>query len=413
MEYTGRRWGDDFGTHMSTQLTTGISDADEAAHAGETAAHDALADIDGTDADFCQVFCSSTYDHEAVLAGVRSVVGSETALIGCASTGEFTDELTSDRAVAVGLLASDSLSFTTGLGTGLTDNATAAVREAIVDLPTASSEYPYQAAIALHDGLTGLSEQLSLIVQRKLGPEVSVAGGAASDNYALESTPVFCGDQIADDALAIAFIESERRLAVAVDHGHEPISEPMEATDTDGSVVHELNGQPAYDAWAEVVREAVRDRFDADVDELAPESPAMTRVMGEFEFGVDQGDSYKVRWPRMGADGDGSLQFAVDIPEGTVFRVMHGHPDEQVASARRVTREALGMLEGAPAGGFIYDCACREIILGERFGEAVDAIDAELGAPFCGFETYGETCLRKGQTSGFHNTTTVVLLFPA
>jgi methyl-accepting chemotaxis protein len=397
---------------MSTQLTTGISSAGGATVAGETAAEDALADVDGSDVDFCQVFCSSTYDHQAVLDGVRSVVGSDTALIGCASTGEFTDEATSERAVAVGLLSSDALSFSTGLGTGLTDNATAAVREAIADLPTASSDYPYQAAIVLHDGLAGLGEQLSLIVQRKLGPEVSVAGGAASDNYTLESTPVFCGDRIADDALAIAYVESEQRLAVAVDHGHEPISEPMTATDTEGSVVRTLNGQPAYDAWADAVRDAVRDRFDADVDELPPESPVMTRVMGEFEFGVDQGDSYKVRWPRMGAQGDGSLQFAVDIPEGTVFRVMHGHPDDQVASARRVAREALDMLDSAPAGGFVYDCACREIILGEHFSEAVDAIDAELDAPFCGFETYGETCLRKGQTSGFHNTTTVVLLFP-
>jgi hypothetical protein len=138
----------------------------------------------------------------------------------------------------------------------------------------------------------------------------------------------------------------------------------------------------------------------------------LTQIMGEFELGVDQGDSYKVRWPRIGPDDDRSLRISVDVSEGTVFRVMHGHPDDQIESARRVTRSAVEMLDGEPAGGFVYDCACREIILRERFDTAVEAIDSELGAPFCGFETYGETCLRKGQTSGFHNTTTVVLLFP-
>jgi methyl-accepting chemotaxis protein len=117
-----------------------------------------------------------------VLDGVSSTVGSEPALIGCASTGEFTDDIVAERAVAVALLRSDEMTVTTGFGTDLSENVTAAVREAIADFPTGSSDYPYQAAIVLHDGLTGIGEQLSLVVQRKLGPQVSVAGGAASDN---------------------------------------------------------------------------------------------------------------------------------------------------------------------------------------------------------------------------------------
>ena len=35
------------------------------------------------------------------------------------------------------------------------------------------------------------------------------------------------------------------------------------------------------------------------------------------------------------------------------------------------------------------------------------------GAPIAGFETYGEIAMDLGQSSGFHNTTTVVLAFPA
>ncbi|WP_181687399.1 FIST signal transduction protein [Halorhabdus salina] len=397
---------------MTTRFSSGLSAADDGQTAGRTAAESALADIPES-ADFCQVFCSSAYDPEAVLEGVKSVVGEDPSLIGCASTGEFTESETAERAVVVGLLKSETLSITTGLGTGLTENVSGAVREALADLPTESSEYPYQAAIVLHDGLSGLGEQLALVVQRKLGPRVSVAGGAASDNYALESTPVFYGETIADDALVVAFIESERRLAVTVDHGHEPISEPMTATATEGSVVAELDGRPAFEAWADAVREPVKKRFGVDIDDLDGDLSVLTKVMGEFEFGVDQGDSYKVRWPRVEDPEKRELTFAVDIPEGTVFRVMHGHPDDQITSAGGVARSAVEMLDGDPAGAFVYDCACREIILDDRFDDAVAAIDDELGVPFCGFETYGETCLRKGETSGFHNTTTVVLLFPA
>jgi hypothetical protein len=35
------------------------------------------------------------------------------------------------------------------------------------------------------------------------------------------------------------------------------------------------------------------------------------------------------------------------------------------------------------------------------------------GAPLVGLETYGEIALDAGDLSGFHNTTTVVLAFPA
>lgn len=397
---------------MSTVCATGLSTTAAPEAAGRAAARDALEGLDGAEPALCQVFSSSTYDPEPVVEAVRAVVGTEAPLIGCVSTGEFTERETADHAVAVGLVASDELSVTTGVGTGLSENVTVAIREAIGGLPTASGEYPYQSAVVLHDGLTGLGEQLALVVQRKLGPNVSVAGGSASDNYDLESTPVFCDGRVVEDGIVVAYLESERRLSVSVDHGHEPISEPMTVTDSDRNVVHEFDGTPALDAWLDVVGDHARERFGIDLDELAPGSEALVQVMGEFEFGVDQGDDYKVRWPQIVGPESRSLEFAVDVPVGTVMRVMHGHPDDQIESARRAARSAVESLDGPPAGGFVYDCACRAIILGERFGEAVDAIDAEIGAPFCGFETYGETCLRKGQMSGFHNTTTVMILFP-
>jgi methyl-accepting chemotaxis protein len=69
---------------------------------------------------------------------------------------------------------------------------------------------------------------------------------------------------------------------------------------------------------------------------------------------------------------------------------------------------------GACAGAIVFDCICRNLILGPKFSDAVGAIRQELGdVPFAGFETYGEIALDAGDLSGFHNTTTVVLTIPA
>lgn len=61
----------------------------------------------------------------------------------------------------------------------------------------------------------------------------------------------------------------------------------------------------------------------------------------------------------------------------------------------------------------MFDCICRNLILGADFGRAVRGIADELGrVPLAGFETYGEIALDAGDMSGFHNTTSVVLAFP-
>lgn len=398
---------------METAFTTGRSTGEDGYDAGEEAARGARAGLPSDRVDFCQVFCSTEYDYDAVLAGIRDVVGTDAELLGCSATGAFTDDAELDASVVVALVAGDTHRFFTGVGTGLSENVSRAVREAVDALP-ADAElegYPYRSAITLHDGLRGVGERLALTTQQRLGPNVSVVGGAASDDFRLTATDVFVNDRVVSDGVALALVASKRRPVVTVEHGHEPISGPHEVTRAEGSTVHELDGRPAYEVWKDAVRERAHDVFGVDVDDLAPDDPMGTQLRGAFEFGIDQGSDYKMRWPSA-VDG-GAVRFAVDVPEGTVFRVMYGSPEDQVESARAAARQARELAGDTPlAGAFVYDCACRAIILQERFPDAVAAIDEELGVPFTGFETYGETCIQLGQLSGFHNTTTAIMLLP-
>lgn len=397
---------------MNTAIGTGISTADDGSVAGEAAAADARSDLPDDRVDFCQVFCPPEYDYETVVGAVRSVVGTDAALIGCSCTEPFTDETVGDG-VTVGLVASDTLEFFTGVGTGLRDNVSKAVREAVAGLPDEVDGYPYAAAINLHDGLAGVGEKLALVCQQKLGPQVSIAGGAASDDHHLDATYVFHDDEVVEDGIVLALVAAkERPPIVAVAHGHEPLSEPVTVTAADGPQVHEFDGEPAYEVWKDAVRESVHEEFDVELDELAPDSQLLQRLLCEYEFGIDQGERYKMRWPWV-EDESGTLHFAVDVPEGTVMRVMHGRPEQQIESARETVERALDAAGDVPmAGGFIYDCACRGIVLEDEFSTAVDEMADELQLPFTGFETYGEVCIGPGGFSGFHNTTTVALLLP-
>jgi methyl-accepting chemotaxis protein len=95
------------------------------------------------------------------------------------------------------------------------------------------------------------------------------------------------------------------------------------------------------------------------------------------------------------------------------MRVMQSSPEQQIESAREAARQAKEAAGETPiAGAIVYDCACRRVILQEEFSTAVRAIDDELDCPVVGWETYGELCMQLDQVSGFHNTTTVVMLLP-
>lgn len=398
---------------MSTEFSVAASESNCGRSDGSEAASTAFERLDADRVDFCQVFCSSEYRPDAVIDGVRSVVGTDATLIGCSSMTEFTHERVLETGVAVSLVTSDTISFEASIGTGLSEDPIGAVREAMRGISSNTEEFSYRSAIVLHDGLASVGERLTLDMQRRLGPNVSFVGGAASDNFEMEATPVFCDDRVVTDGIVIAVLDSEQCPLISIGHGHEPISGPVEVTDADGCVVNELDGRPAYDVWKDEVREPVRTEFGVEIDDQEPKTPLVRRLLGEFEFGIDQGDGYKLRSPGIGSVEAGSLTFPVDVPEGTVFRVTHGGPDDQIKSARSTARRAADLASETPiAGALVYDCACRGTVLGDEFSDAVDAIDTELDLPFAGFETYGEVCMETGKLSGFHNTTTVILLLP-
>lgn len=87
--------------------------------------------------------------------------------------------------------------------------------------------------------------------------------------------------------------------------------------------------------------------------------------------------------------------------------------EAQIEAAKNAARRAMGKAGDTEiAGALVFECIVRATILDDQFKNSVEAIKSELNVPFLGFETYGEVCIETGEMSGYHNTTTVVMLFP-
>ncbi len=181
-------------------------------------------------------------------------------------------------------------------------------------------------------------------------------------------------------------------------------------TSAQGSVVRTIDSRPAWEVWKEKTRDVAKSRgIDVDAIPHGEETSYLLR----YEAGLALGDGFKIRAPLSIGD-NGALSFACGIPSGSVIRITESIAERQIESATRAARQARNAVGGGKiAGAIIFDCICRNLILRSEFREAVRGMAKELGdAPLAGFETYGEIALDAGDMSGFHNTTTVALVFP-
>jgi methyl-accepting chemotaxis protein len=400
---------------MVTKFATGLSKG--GAVAVKEAVMRAKEKLEGEGrVDLSIVYSSSEYDHREVIDVVREATNNA-PLIGSSSAGEFTEEKVERGGIAVGLLFSDDIKIFTALAEGVKEDPEAAVREIVTKLPDNIEGYPYLTAIILIDGLSGVGEEVALLASYLFGKGQRIVGGMAGDDFKMEKTFVFSDDNFCTNALSVCLLASKMPLFTGVKHGHTPLSRALKITRAEGNVLYEIDNRPAWEIWKEETTEVAKKR-GIDVEEL--ETPAeIAQFFTNYILGLatEKEGEYKIRWP-ISINEDGSLSFTCGIAEGSIFRIMDGsNLENQINAAEKAAVMAKQNAENAGysdfAGIIVFDCAVRQLMLGDRFSEAVNRFKKVLpGVPILGWETYGEICLGPGQFSGFHNTTSVILLLP-
>lgn len=354
---------------------------------------------------------ASTEQPLAMVAPIVAAAFPSAKVLGASTAGEFTERGDTKGAVCAVAVAGGMQVFA-GMATGLGTDPARAVGQAIEGLPSGLMGYPHRTSILLVDTMAGKSEEATLMAAAAMGAGHPLVGGAAGDDLKMRATFVSCGAHASSDAVVVAQIFTKAPLGVGVCHGHRPHSAPLKITRAKGNVVFEIEGRPAWDVWRERTRDVAR-THGIDVDALAASDEGRFLLRFEAGLAAPEGGAVKIRAP-LARTQDGAIRFSCGIPEGAVIRITESTPSDQIASAREAARRARAKIEGgAVAGAIVFDCICRNLILGEEFGTAVKAMADELGgAPLAGLETYGEIALDVGDMSGFHNTTSVVLAFP-
>ncbi|MFN7975012.1 MAG: FIST N-terminal domain-containing protein [Acidobacteriota bacterium] len=392
---------------MGTRAGVGISHHRNPKLAGQEAARSALKSAGLDRPDFVFLFASVGYDQEAMLSGVRHATG-RAPLAGCSGEGVIAgaeaDE--SNFSVAVMTIASDELSFSHGLETGLREDpegtGTRVGKTVAARLGTDA-----QALFVFADGLCFNFDRFASGLARELPADQSLRlfGGTAADNWELKRTYQYRDDQIVSEGVSHVLMSGNARVVWAVSHGCVPLGVERRVTRARGNVIYEIDGKPVLEVLREyLVGEEIESWQKAIVNlSLGFRAPGSMRGY----------DEYLIRFMPAKDDAAGSVTIPTEVPTGTgIWMTRRDH--EKIASGLdRMASEIHARLEGAqPKMVFQFDCAGRGKVVfrDQQKTDLLARLRAGVApeAPWLGVYTYGEIG-PVGTANCFHNYTAVVM----
>ncbi|HEY0971105.1 MAG TPA: FIST N-terminal domain-containing protein [Gemmatimonadales bacterium] len=351
------------------------------------------------------VFATPRGDHASLLEALAEVAGTQ-VIVGCSSAGEFTSDASGQGLTNVTAIRSDTMRFAASVGTGLSQDYVSAARQLVAGFTGEHlRDFPYRAALLLVDALTGHAEELVDAMTLQTGGTYRFVGGGAGDDARFQQTRIFCGTRVYGDAAVALEMVSTKPIGIGARHGWRPASAPLRVTEADALRVLSLNAVPAVEVFEEHA-EAGAQPFD--------HSDPMPFFLHNI-VGVDTPSGYKLRVP-LGITDEGGILCAAEVPTGVTAHIMSTGGESAAAAAAAAVRDAVEQVTregGSPRAALFFDCVATRLRLGQGFDQELDAVAKALGgAPFAGFNSYGQIVRSEGQFSGFHNCTAVVCVLP-
>lgn len=391
MSSSPQRW---FGVGQST--------AADPARAGADAAQAALL---GRTPELLIVFASLPYSVPAMADAVHAAAGGLVPLVGCSTSGEFSQ---GGRGAGVVVVALGGSGF---------EVAVRAVAEGSLELREAGAsvasglddvDREHRVLLLLADGRSSDQQEVVRGAYTVTGASVPLVGGCAGDGVTQTSTRAFFspgggeGVTVLTNGVVAAAIGSDAPFGVGIAHGWRKSGEPMVVTKSQAGKIYELDGERALDVYL---------RRTGAAPDLAEDPAAFFAFAPVHPLGLSRRTGEDLRVIFEADPVEGSISGLADTPEGALAWCMEGDPGsllEATADASCRAADALGGV--APLGVVVFDCCVRPMALGESDTDAAAAHLAKTLGPvaFGGFYSNGEIARTSG-AKGMHHLTVVAL----
>jgi hypothetical protein len=260
--------------------------------------------------------------------------------------------------------------------------------------PTLPAE-GYETAFVFVDAYATEVERFIDALFRTYSVELNYIGGGAG-TLEMEQRPcLFTNEGVVRDSAVIAAIKPPLQLGVK--HGWQEIAGPFRVTDSDGPVLHTLDGTAAFAAYKQTVDEHASTELTRD---------NFFEVAKGYPFGIAQaGDEQIVRDPFEVTAEDGLNCFG-NIPEGEFVHILEGQP-ELLISAAENAKEQTNVDEADSEALLFFDCISRVLYLEEQFEQELASVQVD-NTPTIGALTIGEIANDGSGHLDYYNKTAVI-----
>ena len=258
-------------------------------------------------------------------------------------------------------------------------------------LKSAVDAHPWVKGVQMLSKIRGMSMTELCDRLSDLKEDIQIFGGAAfAADLENDESCVFTGDEYLENGIVfLLFGGDDFYIDSRFITGWKPLGSYLHVTKAEGSVLKELNSQPAYDIYYKYLHIKNDEHFFYNTL--------------EFPFLYRHHNIDIMRAPTA-SNSDGSLIMTSDIEEGVLVRIAYGDPWTILETTYEAAKDLLSF---APESITVYSCAARRTFWGNKeVGKETRAY--QMIAPTSGFYTAGEF-LRTGKYVNQHNVTQVIV----
>ena len=342
------------------------------------------------------VFLSIKQDRDAVC----NLLNKEgIAIFGATTSGEFIDGEIGEGSIVIMLLDINPAYFKLlFLETG--DHTTL---ENAIQLGSEGKKVFTNPAFIIVTGLLQIDgEQIIEGIEKGFGGEVTVFGGMAGDDLALQGPLVFTNGTSSVNGL-LAIIIDEDKIAVngIATCGWKAIGTTKTVTKSIGNIVYTIDDKPALDMVVKYL--------GVDID-LDSGKDVVTHIGAYYPLQLERENVAPVMRTAMFANKeDRSLICAGNVPQGSKVRFSLPPDFDAIDKVVEECAEVKNEKQPEADAMIMFSCISRHLSFGVMMREEIEQVHHVWDAPMVGFFSYGEFGKSKTGKHEFHNNTCCVV----
>lgn len=327
----------------------------------------------------------------AVIADVTGTIEEyfpETPYFGCSTSGNIIDCELSENITVV---CTDFELPTTQFAIFQYDMAKLSVDEITAQIVEETRKNPWVKAVEMYFTIPEGSTTQFCDGLKDLRDDIQIFGGVTcSDDITSDDSCVFTrAFGFSETSIIIVFYGGEDFYVDSIKvTGWKPLGRKFHVTKSQGSLLQELDGIPAYEVYRKYLNIKNDENFFYNTL--------------EFPLFYEHNDTTILRTP-VSSNADGSINMTSDMDIGSVVRISYGDPRTIVESIRQ---DSQGIADFAPDVLHIFSCAARRTFWTNKEPTYEIQPFHDISAS-CGFFSHGEFLRTKGKLNQ-HNVTLVI-----